>query len=419
MSLPCQGNEVDLGKPVGVAAQDMTKRQRRILMSLIREYIGTLSPTLSEGELATIKDQADSIYFAWAGGLERGEGHYYRIHGKTFIIEYDNTQNGANHCHAVWHSLKDDFALDTLKNTTPPLTSSTFVIAMRCVHNVVTQRCCMSKRPSVSRSTRREFIRQTSQAAGSIGILGTLGAVHTSAKPPDEPINLAIIGCGGMMSGHVAGLVDRKENVDFSWLCDVDPRQIVGKSAKISEVQKRAPRKTSRFEDIVDDKNVDAAIIATPHHWHTPIAIALMEAGKDVYVEKPISHVYNEGPMMIAAAKKYGRIVQQGSQMRNSPVTKQAQRILAGGLIGDIKVARAWTAETRSVALPVPDSNVPEGVDYDRWLGPLLSDRSTNIVFMDHGGCIVTMETERLVTMVSMIWIWLAGACNRTDCPHR
>jgi predicted dehydrogenase len=219
-------------------------------------------------------------------------------------------------------------------------------------------------------TTRREFLSQSSKTIALTTAVSTLGAVHSSAAARDEPINIAIIGCGGIMGLHVDGLVDRKENVNFNWLCDVDPGQMVSKARKIAEVQSTKPKQTADYEDVANDKNVDAAIIATPHHWHAPIALTLMEAGKDVYVEKPISHVYNEGPLMIAAAQKYGRIVQQGSQMRNSPVTQEAARILSSGMIGDIKIAKAWTAELRSVVKPVPDTEPPNGVDYDRWLGP-------------------------------------------------
>jgi len=138
----------------------------------------------------------------------------------------------------------------------------------------------------------------------------------------------------------------------------------------LSDFQAAPPKRTKRYEDILADQEVDACIIATPHHWHAPIAIGAMQSGKDVYVEKPISHVYNEGPLMIAAAKKYGRVVQQGSQMRSSAVTKKAGQLLKEGILGEVKVARAWTAELRTLSKPVPDSEPPKGVDYDRWLGP-------------------------------------------------
>lgn len=220
------------------------------------------------------------------------------------------------------------------------------------------------------RTTRREFLAQSGQTAAVLGAVAALGGVRALAEEKPAVVRLGIIGCGGMMTGHVKGLVERREAVSFAWLCDVDPAQLDKISGVVSEFQSAPPKRTSRFEDLVADRDVDACIIATPHHWHAPIAIALMQAGKDVYIEKPISHVYAEGPLVIEAAKKYGRVVQQGSQMRSSPVTAQAGKLLADGLIGEVKVARAWTAEVRSEAKPLPDGTAPAGVDYDRWLGP-------------------------------------------------
>lgn len=214
------------------------------------------------------------------------------------------------------------------------------------------------------KTNRREFVKTTSLA---VGAGTTLGALHSMAAEPTERVHLGIIGCGGIMTHHVKGLVARKENVHLSWLCDVDEAQV---ARMATHVGNHKPRRTSRYEDVIQDKNVDAVIIATPHHWHAPIAIAAMAEGKDTYIEKPISHVFDEGPLVVAAAKKYQRVVQQGSQMRSSPVTAKAARLLADGVIGKIKVARAWTAETRQVVKPVADSATPSGVDYDRWLGP-------------------------------------------------
>ena len=97
--------------------------------------------------------------------------------------------------------------------------------------------------------------------------------------------------------------------------------------------------------------------------------MAAIAEGKDVYIEKPISHVYNEGKQIVAAVKKHGRVVQHGTQMRSSPVTQQAAKLLGDGIIGEVKVARAWTAELRRLIRPVSDGPVPAGVDYDRWLG--------------------------------------------------
>ena len=222
-----------------------------------------------------------------------------------------------------------------------------------------------------STSSRRDFLQQTTQSSLILGAAAALGGVQAFGADPPAKLRLGIIGCGGIMTHHVRGLVGRREAVSIAWLCDVDPAQIERMDKVITrDFQTAPPKRTARYEAVIEDKDVDAVIIATPHHWHAPIALAAMAAGKDCYIEKPISHVFNEGPLIIAAAKKYGRVVQQGSQMRNSPVTAKAEKLLKDGIIGEVKVARAWTAETRTVEKPQPDGEPPRGVDYDRWLGP-------------------------------------------------
>ena len=218
-------------------------------------------------------------------------------------------------------------------------------------------------------TSRRKFLSRSGQAAA-LTTAVAVGGVHTEGAPKREPIRLGIVGCGGMMSGHVKGIVRRKSEVLFTHLCDIDPAQIEKISKHVSGFQSAEPKRTGHYEEVVQDKNVDAVIIATPHHWHTPIALLAMEAGKDVYIEKPISHVYEEGTRIVAAAEKYGCVVQHGTQMRSSPVTRQAGELLKSGIIGEIKVARAWTAELREVVKPLPDGEPPANVDYDRWIGP-------------------------------------------------
>ncbi|MCA9179244.1 MAG: Gfo/Idh/MocA family oxidoreductase [Planctomycetales bacterium] len=214
------------------------------------------------------------------------------------------------------------------------------------------------------------MLRDSISAGLTMSAAAAMGGIHAwSAEAPPE-VRLGLIGCGGIMTHHVKGLVSRRERVSLAWLCDVDPGQIDRIAAYAAGLQSAPPKRTARHEEVLDDPGVDAIVIATPHHWHAPIAIQAMQAGKDAYIEKPISHVFNEGPAVMAAAKKYNRVVQQGSQMRSSPVTRQAEKVLKDGLIGEVKVARAWTAELRTVQKPVPDTAAPVGVDYDRWLGP-------------------------------------------------
>lgn len=217
--------------------------------------------------------------------------------------------------------------------------------------------------------SRRNFLTTSTTAATGTFAASVFAGATAADKVPDR-IRLGIIGCGGIMNHHVRGLCTRKSPVEFRWLCDVDPGQFEAISKPIGSFQKDAPKRTAKFEDVLADDRVDAVIIATPHQWHCPIALRAIAAGKDVYCEKPLSHVFDEGPRVVSAAKKHKRIVQHGSQMRSSPVTAMAGKLLADGIIGEVKVARAWTAEVRTVAKPVPDSNPPAGVDYDRWLGP-------------------------------------------------
>ncbi len=219
-------------------------------------------------------------------------------------------------------------------------------------------------------TTRRGFLQKSTEAAAITAAATTLAGLPVFGAEKPETLNLGIIGCGGIMTHHIKGLVSRREPVSIAWLCDIDPEQIDLMDAHLAGFQSKSAQRTSRYEDVIADKNVDAVIIATPHHWHAPIALHAMQAGKDVYIEKPISHVYSEGHAIIDAAKRHNRVVQQGSQMRSSQVTEKAGKLLADGIIGEVKVAKAWTAETRKVVKPVPDSSPPAGVDYDRWLGP-------------------------------------------------
>ena len=219
-------------------------------------------------------------------------------------------------------------------------------------------------------TSRREFLAQSTASAVVAGTAATLTGVHTAAAAEEENIHLALIGCGGRGTGLLGTLVNEQRAITVGWVCDVSPDKTTAAARRVGDYRGSTPRQTSRFEDVLADQDIQAVVIATPHHWHSPIGVAALVAGKDAYIEKPVSHVYSEGLQLMAAAEKYGRIVQQGTQMRSSPVTLQAEKLLNEGVLGEVKVARAWTAELRKLIPPVPDSPVPEGVDWDRWLGP-------------------------------------------------
>jgi predicted dehydrogenase len=215
----------------------------------------------------------------------------------------------------------------------------------------------------VQQPTRRRFLERLTKVAA----LSGFGAVHSFGQETPDILGLGLIGCGGVMAFHAKRLA-ANPRATIAWLCDVDPRQSKQLSSEVA--QSPTPRLTDRFEDVLSDPSVQAIVIGTPHHWHAPIALRAMSAGKDVYIEKPMSHVYNEGQLIIRAAEKHQRIVHHGTQMRSSPVTEKAGELIAGGILGEVKVARAWSAERRESVRAVPDSDPPAGADYDRWLGP-------------------------------------------------
>ncbi len=194
-------------------------------------------------------------------------------------------------------------------------------------------------------------------------------ALRASAASPNDQIGVSIIGVGGMGHGHVERVLTR-DDVRIISLCDVDQTNLERAGQTVTRARGATPVLIEDFRKVLEDDSVDAVIVATPHHWHAPIAVRAMQAGKDVYIEKPASHVFREGRILIEAAKKYGRIVQHGTQMRSSAVTKKAGELLKDGIIGEIKTSKAWNCQLHVHRQAVPDAPIPAGVNYDLWTGP-------------------------------------------------
>lgn len=197
--------------------------------------------------------------------------------------------------------------------------------------------------------------------------------VGASARPAhalvSDQIAVALIGFNSMGLKHVASIAGNP-GARATVLCDIDSRVLERGVNKVREITGTTPRATGNFQTIIDDPTIDAVVIATPHHWHCPIAIPALLAGKDVYVEKPASHVFHEGRLLVDAATKNQCIVQHGTQMRSSPVTAEAAKVLKSGILGEIKITKAWNVQDAGFAKPLADNQPPAGVDYDRWLGP-------------------------------------------------
>jgi predicted dehydrogenase len=158
-------------------------------------------------------------------------------------------------------------------------------------------------------------------------------------------------------------------NVEVAALCDIDESVLNAEAATLEKSKGKRPATYTDLRKLLEDKSIDAISIATPNHWHTLQTVWACQAGKDVYVEKPCSHDMFEAKQIVAAAEKYGRMVQQGSQQR-SKIGPAVLKHLQDGLIGDVYMARGLCLNWRDTIGRTPETPIPAGVDYDLWTGP-------------------------------------------------
>ncbi len=218
---------------------------------------------------------------------------------------------------------------------------------------------------------RRSFIQSSLAAAGvSAAPLSARGAANVIGA--NDRIHVALIGCGGMGSSDLRDFL-RIKNTECVALCDPDDQQVARAAKKIVQpVHNTSDLFTTRdFRKVLDLKDLDAVIVATPDHWHALPTIMACQAGKDVYVEKPLSVSIGEGRVMVNAARKYGRVVQMGTQQRSASHYTKAVEFVQSGKLGKIRLVRAWAYLDWKGETPVlPDSDPPAEVDYEMWLGP-------------------------------------------------
>ncbi len=197
----------------------------------------------------------------------------------------------------------------------------------------------------------------------------TAGQAARTVASPNDTVRVAVVGCGGRGGSHMSAWTNQP-NVELAALVDVDDSHT---ERFVGALQKKEKKPVPTFRDIrkaLDDKNIDAISIASPNHWHALQTIWACQAGKDVYVEKPASHNVFESRQIVAAARKYDRIVQMGSQSRSSPALQEAVQKMKDGEFGEIYMARALCFKARNTIGKTPVEPVPLGVDYDMWTGP-------------------------------------------------
>jgi predicted dehydrogenase len=225
---------------------------------------------------------------------------------------------------------------------------------------------------------RREFLDRAallSAAAASLGASAVAAetkpvAATTATRAQTDKLRVAIVGVRGRGMSHVSGFLG-KNNCEITTVCDCD-EAVIGPAMKAVEgKQGKAPAYVKDFRKVVEDKNIDVVSIATPNHWHALMAVWAMENGKDVYVEKPATHNVHEGAIMTAAARKYKRICQVGTQSRSNPGMRDAIAFVRGGKIGKVDLAVGLCYKPRgSIGKVEKPTQPPASLDYDLWTGP-------------------------------------------------
>ncbi|HYT76650.1 MAG TPA: Gfo/Idh/MocA family oxidoreductase [Vicinamibacterales bacterium] len=222
--------------------------------------------------------------------------------------------------------------------------------------------------------SRRTFLKEAAVgAAGSALLPSALGAQAASqdrVAGANRRVRVALIGCGGQGNADLRAAL--RLGAQLVALCDVDDDQAMKTAQRLDKEFSQKPDLTTRdFRRVLDRKDVDAVIIGTPDHWHALPTILACQAGKDVYVEKPLALTIGEGRVMVDAARRYNRVVQMGTQQRSSTHFRDAVDYVKSGALGKIRVVKAWAYQDWMGNIPrEPDSEPPATIDYDLWLGP-------------------------------------------------
>jgi predicted dehydrogenase len=223
-------------------------------------------------------------------------------------------------------------------------------------------------------TNRRDFLKKVSAGAAGVAVGGT--AMGMSAKSyskiigSNDRLNVAIMGLGRRLGAYYEPIGKKENNVELLYLCDVMKSQREGAAQKFSKYIDYNPKLENDFRKMIEDPSVDAIINATPDHWHAPGSIMAIKGGKHVYVEKPCSHNMNESELLVAAQKKYNKVVQMGNQQRSSGHTQEIIKEIHNGIIGTPYKALAFYTNSRGEVPVQKKVPVREGLDWDLFQGP-------------------------------------------------
>ena len=220
-------------------------------------------------------------------------------------------------------------------------------------------------------NSRRNFVRNLAAASLAFPSFSSVMArQHPKKLAPSDQFKIGLIGCKGMGFSNLQRHL-KNSGVECIALCDVDENVLNQRASEIEKLQGKKPKTYGDYRQLLDNKDIDYVIVGTPDHWHCLNMIGALDAGKHVYVEKPIANTMEECNLMVKAAKKYGKIVQVGQWQRSGPHYEEAYKMVQSGMFGKIRLVKVWAYQgwMKPVSI-VPDSAVPAGVNYDMWLGP-------------------------------------------------
>ncbi len=222
--------------------------------------------------------------------------------------------------------------------------------------------------PNPSNKSRRQFLK-TSAVAAAAAV--ATPAIAQDRRSPNDQVRVALLGLGGRMRAHVAALAEMApENVQIVAVCDCDQKKLANARKYYPQLENLKLTVYDDMRKLLDDKSIDAVANGLGDRWHALSTIWACQAGKDVYVEKPGTHNLFEGRQAVAAARKYNRMVQHGTQNRSSPNIREGIEQLHAGNVGDLYMGRGLDYKLRGNLGTVNPSEVPEGLDWDKWLGP-------------------------------------------------
>ncbi len=226
----------------------------------------------------------------------------------------------------------------------------------------------------MTKHTRRRFLEESLLAATAAAFLpGARSLAAAEPQPakasPGQRLSVAIVGVGGRGAEHIAQYLANPDT-EITYIVDADEKIGNLRVEKIAQKQGSKPKYVKDLRTALDDKSVDLVSTATPNHWHALVGIWAMQAGKDVYVEKPVSHDVAEGRLLVDTARRYNRVCQAGTQGRSATGINEAIDYVRSGKIGQVKLARGLCYKPRPSIGPKGQYPIPEGVDYDLWTGP-------------------------------------------------